>query len=150
RPTCCSRCSARSRRSSCSLAFTIASSLGSSDRDRKSGSDPDFRHCAPTLAATLASAVPTCEERGSGREPGIGADRVNAPLDARRPARLLHTADCHLGAGTRGTEEAAFGRAIERAREESVDALLVAGDLFDHVRVSDETVRFAADRLASL
>jgi DNA repair protein SbcD/Mre11 len=71
--------------------------------------------------------------------------------DDRRPARVLHTADCHLGAAGRpGAEEDAFERAVEHAREERVDAFLVAGDLFDHVRVTDETVRFAADRLASL
>lgn len=77
--------------------------------------------------------------------------KTNAALeDPRRPARVLHTADCHLGAGEHGREEDAFDRAVARAREERVDAFLIAGDLFDHVRVSDDAIRFAADRLASL
>ena len=70
--------------------------------------------------------------------------------DPRRPATVLHTSDCHIGASTRREEEAAFERAIACALEERVDAVLIAGDLFDHVRVSDETLRWTAEQLAKL
>ena len=36
------------------------------------------------------------------------------------------------------------------ARDQGVDAVLIAGDLFDHTRVSDETLRWAAEQLATL
>ena len=55
--------------------------------------------------------------------------------------RLLHTADVHLGApfgflGRRGREQrdqlkATFSRVIDLALTSQVDALLIAGDLFD-------------------
>jgi len=67
--------------------------------------------------------------------------------DPRRPATVLHTSDCHLGSSPRRDEEAAFERAIAYARDERVDALLIVGDLFDHVRVSDETLRWTAEQL---
>jgi DNA repair protein SbcD/Mre11 len=70
--------------------------------------------------------------------------------DPRRPATVLHTSDCHLGTSESGDEEAAFERAIARARDERVDAVLIAGDLFDHVRVSDETLRWTAEQFGRL
>jgi DNA repair exonuclease SbcCD nuclease subunit len=70
--------------------------------------------------------------------------------DPRRPATVMHTSDCHLGSDGRGSEEAAFERAIARARDEPVDALLIAGDLFDHIRVPDETLRWTAEQLGKL
>jgi DNA repair exonuclease SbcCD nuclease subunit len=70
--------------------------------------------------------------------------------DSRRPATVLHTSDCHLGSDERGKEEAAFERAIARARDEPVDAVLIAGDLFDHIRVPDETLRWTAEQLGAL
>jgi DNA repair protein SbcD/Mre11 len=70
--------------------------------------------------------------------------------DPRRPATVLHTSDCHLGASKGRDEEAAFERAIACACDERVDAVLIAGDLFDHVRVSDETLRWTAEQLARL
>ncbi len=72
------------------------------------------------------------------------------PSDSRRPATVLHTSDCHLGTSERKSEEAAFERAMDLARGERVDAVLIAGDLFDHTRVHDDVVRFAAEQLASL
>jgi DNA repair exonuclease SbcCD nuclease subunit len=71
-------------------------------------------------------------------------------LDSRRPATVLHTSDCHLGTSARRDEEAAFERAIACARDEGVDAVVIAGDLFDHVRVSDETLRWTAERFGTL
>ncbi|MEE8362827.1 MAG: DNA repair exonuclease [Dehalococcoidia bacterium] len=69
----------------------------------------------------------------------------------RRDITLLHTADIHVGAdyypeeAMRGLEE------ITRlARHYEVDAVLVAGDLFDHRRVSRDTVRDVFRSLAGL
>jgi DNA repair exonuclease SbcCD nuclease subunit len=70
--------------------------------------------------------------------------------DPRRPATVMHTSDCHLGSDTRGNEEVAFDRAIARARDEPVDAVLIAGDLFDHIRVPDETLWWTAEQLGKL
>jgi DNA repair exonuclease SbcCD nuclease subunit len=70
-----------------------------------------------------------------------------------RPLRLLHTADVHLGlsdAGTHGREEAAFSAAIDLAIERHVDVLLIAGDLFDHARVSDDLLAWTAKELDRL
>ena len=81
-----------------------------------------------------------------GRRPDL-SDRANDP---RRRATVLHTSDVHLGTSPDGREEAAFERAIACALTEHVDAVLIAGDLFDHVRVSDETLRWAGDQLRRL
>ena len=70
--------------------------------------------------------------------------------DLRRPATVLHTADCHLGTSDRRTEEEAFERAIACAQGERVDAVLIAGDLFDHCRVSEDTLRWTAAELGKL
>jgi DNA repair exonuclease SbcCD nuclease subunit len=70
--------------------------------------------------------------------------------DPRRPAKILHTSDCHIGASARREEEAAFERAIACAHDERVDAMLIAGDLFDHVRVSEETLRWTAEQIGRL
>lgn len=70
--------------------------------------------------------------------------------DLRRPATVLHTSDCHLGTSPRRDEEAAFERAIALARDEGVHAVLIAGDLFDHTRVSDETLHWTAEQLGTL
>jgi DNA repair exonuclease SbcCD nuclease subunit len=67
-----------------------------------------------------------------------------------RPAKVLHTSDCHLGAGPGGAEETAFALAMTLARDERVDAVLVAGDLFDSARVSDDVIAWAAGQLDSV
>jgi exonuclease SbcD len=94
------------------------------------------------------------EANTSMRSEGPGASSHERPLarspDPRRPATVLHTADCHLGTSARRHEEAAFERAITRAGDEGVDAVLIAGDLFDHVRVSEETLRWTAEQLGKL
>jgi DNA repair exonuclease SbcCD nuclease subunit len=74
--------------------------------------------------------------------------------------RLLHTSDVHLGAtfkvlGDRGREQHrqvrdTFARVIGLAIEERVDAVLIAGDLFDSVRAARVQIEFAADQLARL
>ena len=80
----------------------------------------------------------------------------------RRSLRMLHTADIHLDsdgygnaaeqAAHRERERLIFRRIVDCALSERVDLLLIAGDLFDHNRVADETVEFARrelDRLRS-
>ncbi len=67
-----------------------------------------------------------------------------------RPATILHTADVHLGTGTAGAngyEERCFARAIDLAIDAEVDAVLVAGDLFDHARVPDDLLEWTAKQL---
>jgi DNA repair exonuclease SbcCD nuclease subunit len=67
-----------------------------------------------------------------------------------RSARILHTADAHLGLSgrdERGLEEQAFAKAIDLAIEHGVDAILVAGDLFDHARVPESLLAWTAKQL---
>lgn len=76
-----------------------------------------------------------------------------------RPVRLLHTSDVHLGPGGfarpdvgRHLDEClcpldAIAGAVETHRP---DALVVAGDLFDHQRVDATLVDTVLDRLAGL
>ncbi len=73
---------------------------------------------------------------------------------------MLHTADVHLGSDGYGTGEQqaahrdrhrrALQGIVDRALADQVDLLLIAGDLFDHNRVSDETVAFVQTELNRL
>ena len=79
---------------------------------------------------------------------------------SRRPLRVLHTADVHLDSDGYGNPaqqaaHAARGRAVfraivDRALTDRVDLLLIAGDLFDHNRASDETIAFVRTELERL
>ena len=79
---------------------------------------------------------------------------------SRRPLRLLHTADLHLDhdaygnaaqqAASRERGRRMLGRIVDLALGDRVDLLLIAGDLFDHNRVPDETVEFARGELGRL
>jgi DNA repair exonuclease SbcCD nuclease subunit len=79
---------------------------------------------------------------------------------SRRPLRVLHTADVHLDSDSYGdaTQHAAhrdrerkiFQRIVDLALADQVDLLLIAGDLFDHNRVPDETVAFVRAELDRL
>lgn len=79
--------------------------------------------------------------------------RRHAP---RRPLRLVHTSDVHLGAydfrseenPRRAELEDGFRRVIDLAIAERADALLIAGDFFDNARVFEATLHFAADEIA--
>lgn len=81
-------------------------------------------------------------------------------VPSRRPLRVLHTADVHLdsdgyGDDARQAAHRAHGRRVwsgivDRALADAVDLLLVAGDLFDHNRVADETVAFVRAELGRL
>ena len=72
-----------------------------------------------------------------------------------RPLTLLHTADIHLdnrpeGAVRPPKAHSAFEAIIDYALDFNVDVVLIAGDLFDHNRVNEETVGFAQDQLRRL
>ena len=82
-------------------------------------------------------------------------------MPPRRSLRVLHTADVHLDGDVGGTleQQAAYRergrrvlqRIVDRALDDEVDLLLIAGDLFDHNRVPDATIAFVRgelDRLA--
>lgn len=74
--------------------------------------------------------------------------------------KILHTADVHLDCDSYGDREQrqalcsqyrhAFEAIIDCALDEAVDLLLIAGDLFDHNRVPDETVAFVQEQLRRL
>ena len=76
----------------------------------------------------------------------------------RRPLRILHTSDVHLGPSA--TEPTGRVHAkecvcpIEVIRhvvdEHAVDVVLIVGDLFDHARVSDQLVFDTFDALAKV
>lgn len=70
-------------------------------------------------------------------------------------ARLLHTADWHLGRAFHGedllSEQAAFvDFVVGAARSERVDGILIAGDLYDRALPPVDAVRLASDALARL
>jgi DNA repair exonuclease SbcCD nuclease subunit len=79
---------------------------------------------------------------------------------SRRPLRVLHTADVHLDSDGYGNalEQTAqrergrrvFRRIVHGALDDRVDLVLIAGDLFDHNRVPDETVAFVRAELGRL
>lgn len=76
----------------------------------------------------------------------------------RRPLRVVHTSDVHLGAYTgsvdgkwaerRASMEQTFSRVIDLANDSGAHALLIAGDFFDNDRVPTETIEFAASEIA--
>src|SRR5262245_50971112 len=81
-------------------------------------------------------------------------------MPSRRPLRVLHTADVHLDIDSYGSpdEQAAFRargrrlfqRLVDRALGDEADLVLIAGDLFDHNRVPDDTVAFVQAQLRRL
>jgi len=79
-------------------------------------------------------------------------------VDYQKPRgafRVLHTADWHLGKNlgehSRGEEHARFlSFLLERIRELSVDALLVAGDIFDSANPPQGAVKQYYDFLSTL
>ena len=75
--------------------------------------------------------------------------------------RILHTADVHLDAAfashsddlrgkLRDASRTAFTRLVDQAMVERVDALVIAGDLFDGERLSFQTERMLLDELGRL
>lgn len=75
----------------------------------------------------------------------------------RRPLRIVHTSDVHLGAYSTRTDEKwserrqlmedAFANVISLANEVEADALLIAGDFFDNDRIDEQVARFAAGQI---
>jgi DNA repair protein SbcD/Mre11 len=78
----------------------------------------------------------------------------------KRSLRVLHAADLHLDGDTYGNaderaaqrqrERRVFEQVIDRALTDDVDLVLIAGDLFDHNRPSDDTVAFVRAELGRL
>ena len=79
---------------------------------------------------------------------------------ARRPLRVLHTADVHLGSDAYGSpqdqaahrdrERRVLERIVDCALADQVDLVLIAGDLFENHRVPDDTIAFARAALSRL
>jgi len=69
----------------------------------------------------------------------------------RSNLRLLHASDCHLASQDVMTaKEAAFEALIDLARSAEVDALLIAGDLFDTPRAKGDILEWTADQFDRL
>lgn len=76
----------------------------------------------------------------------------------RRPLRIVHTSDVHLGAYSGNDDprwherrqliEAAFSRVIDAGLRAGASLLLIAGDFFDNDRVDEATAAFAAAEIA--
>jgi exonuclease SbcD len=69
--------------------------------------------------------------------------------------RFLHTSDWHLGRSFHGAslleeQAAALERMVELAREGEVDAVLIAGDIYDRAIPPAEAVRLFTDTVARL
>ena len=72
-----------------------------------------------------------------------------------RAMRLLHTADWHLGRSFHGeglleAQAAAIDHLVDVARESAVDAVLVAGDVYDRALPPVDAVRLADEALRRL
>jgi exonuclease SbcD len=65
-----------------------------------------------------------------------------------RPARILHTSDCHLDRLDNGPEQRAFEAVIDLSIALDVDLVLITGDLFDHNRMGADVVTWTAAQLA--
>jgi DNA repair exonuclease SbcCD nuclease subunit len=65
----------------------------------------------------------------------------------RRPLRLVHTSDCHLGAGAASREQEAFASLIGLAARAGADAVVIAGDMFDSPRAKGPILEWAAGQL---
>jgi DNA repair exonuclease SbcCD nuclease subunit len=55
-------------------------------------------------------------------------------MSAPRPARILHTSDCHLDEVNDGLHQRAFAASIDLSIELDVSLVLITGDMFDHSR----------------
>ncbi len=80
-----------------------------------------------------------------------------------KPVRFIHTSDIHLdtsfsasgfpprlGHRKREAIRATFRRILQEARDLAVDIVLIAGDLFEHDRVTPDTVEFLKQQFESL
>jgi DNA repair exonuclease SbcCD nuclease subunit len=80
-----------------------------------------------------------------------------------RKIRFIHTSDIHLDTSFAGSRfpsrlgdrkreaiRSTFRRIIEDAKREAVDFVLIAGDLFEHDRITPDTVQFLKQQFESL
>jgi exonuclease SbcD len=80
-----------------------------------------------------------------------------------RTVRIVHTSDLHLDTSFAGSGfpsrlgdrkreaiRAALRRILETARDEQADLVLIAGDLFEHERITPDTVEFLKRQLESV
>jgi exonuclease SbcD len=90
------------------------------------------------------------------RSPGGAADcgMLAGMRPSRRPLRPLHTANVHLDgdgeAAGRERDRRVLAAIVDRALADAVGLVLIAGDLFDHNRVPDETIAAARVELGRL
>ena len=72
-------------------------------------------------------------------------------MPSRKPVRLIHTSDTHLGDGSgHPYAQMALEAVVEAARRLEGDMLLLAGDIFDNARVSDQIVRDFLEEIGRL
>jgi len=84
-------------------------------------------------------------------------------LDLARKIRFIHTSDVHLDTSFAGSglpskighrkREAirgTFRRILDDAKRESVDFILIAGDLFEHDRITPDTTAFLNQQFDNL
>jgi exonuclease SbcD len=64
----------------------------------------------------------------------------------------MHSSDCHLGSDLHddASERGSFAALIDATLASDADCLLIAGDLFDHHRVSDELIGWTLGQLSRL
>ena len=68
-----------------------------------------------------------------------------------RPLKIAHTSDVHLSNDADGQNACqAFTRVIDLVRDSDADIFLIAGDLFDHNRVTPALLDFACGELARM
>lgn len=81
-----------------------------------------------------------------------GQDRKGwVALTGHRRVRLLHTSDVHLGWDTNSVLVArALSAVVNTAKSLNADVVLIAGDLFDHSRVTTQTIDFGLSELNRL
>lgn len=66
-----------------------------------------------------------------------------------RPLKIAHTSDVHLHDGAdAGPIREAFAQVVDAVLETEADLFLIAGDLFDHTRVTGDVIEFVYRQLA--
>jgi DNA repair exonuclease SbcCD nuclease subunit len=66
-----------------------------------------------------------------------------------RPLKIAHTSDVHLHDGDDSERtRAAFVRVVDTVLEARADLFLIAGDLFDHMRIEGDVIDFTYEQLA--
>src|SRR6202050_3280140 len=80
---------------------------------------------------------------------------MSVPPARVRPMRLLHTSDWHLGrslhrADLRAAQSAFLDHLVDTVRAEKVDAVLVAGDIYDRAVPPVDAVELCEDALNRL